>query len=83
MTVKKLLALFCILALAMLACGVTVDLGTSSSNSTPTSSPSGSGQVSTMVAQTLQALTQEALLTTPHPRQPPQRQSLIRRCRLP
>jgi hypothetical protein len=65
MAVKKLLALFCILALAMLACGVTVDLGTSSRTSTPTSSLSSSDQVSTSVAQTLQALTQEAFLATP------------------
>ena len=65
MALKKLLALFCILALAMLACGVTVDLGTSSPTSTPTSSLSSSDQVSTSVAQTLQALTQEALLATP------------------
>jgi len=65
MAVKKLLALFCILALAMLACGVTVDLGTSSPTGTPTSSFSSSDQVSTSVAQTLQALTQEAALATP------------------
>jgi hypothetical protein len=64
MNVKKLLALFCVLALATLACGFTVDLGTSSSNS-PTPTPSGPDQVSTMVAQTLQALTQEAILATP------------------
>ena len=65
MAVKKLLTLLCILALAMLACGVTVDLGTSSPTSTPTSSLSSSDQVSTSVAQTLQALTQEAVLATP------------------
>ncbi len=65
MAVKKVFALFCILALAMLACGVTVDLGTSSPTSTPTSSLSSSDQVSTMVVQTLQALTQQALLATP------------------
>jgi hypothetical protein len=63
-TVRKLLALFGVLALVTLACGFTVDLGTSSSGtSTPT--PSGPNQVSTMVAQTLQAFTQEALLATP------------------
>ena len=65
MNVKKLLVLFCILALAMLACGVTVDLGTSSPASTPTPTSSGPDQVSTMVAQTLGAFTQEALLATP------------------
>ena len=64
MAVKKLLALFCILALAVLACGVTVDLGNSPS-STPTQQLTGADQVSTMVAQTLQALTQQALLATP------------------
>jgi hypothetical protein len=66
MAAKKLLTLFCIFALAMLACGVTVDLGTSPS-STPTQQLTGADQVSTMVAQTLQALTQEALLATPTP----------------
>ena len=64
MTVKKFLVLFCILALVTLACGFTVDLGTSSS-STATPTSSGPDQVSTMVAQTLSALTQEALLATP------------------
>jgi len=64
MTVRKLLALFGIFALITLACGFTVDLGGfSSGTSTPT--PSGPNQVSTMVAQTLQAFTQEALLATP------------------
>jgi len=64
MPVKKLLTLFCILALATLACSITVDLGTSPSI-TPTYTPAGIGQISTMVAQTLQALTQEALSATP------------------
>ena len=77
MPTKRLLAVFCIFALVTLACGITVDLGTSSSNaSTPTSS--GVNQVSTMVAQTLQALTQEALSLprpilphcSPHPLRP-------------
>ena len=64
MTLKKLLALFFIFALGTLACSFTVDLGTSpSSTSTPT--PSGLNQVSTMVAQTLSALTQQAVLATP------------------
>jgi len=64
MAVKKLLVLFCILALTTLACGINVDLGTSSS-STPTQQVTGMDQVSTMVAQTLQALTQTALAATP------------------
>jgi len=64
MTVKKLLTLFCILALVTLACSFTVDLGASPS-STPTNQLTGMDQVSTMVAQTLQAFTQEALLATP------------------
>ncbi len=64
MTVKKLLVLFCVFALVTLACGFTVDLGTSPS-STPTNQLTGMNQVSTMVAQTLQALTQEAALATP------------------
>ena len=63
-TIKKLLVLFCILTLVTLACGVTADLGTSPS-STPTNQLTNMDQVSTMVAQTLQALTQEALLATP------------------
>jgi len=63
MPIKKLLALFGILALVTLACGFTVDLGNSAS-STPTQITS-MDQVSTMVAQTMQALTQEALLSTP------------------
>ncbi len=64
MPMKRLLALFGVLALVTLACGFTVDLG-SSSSSTATSTPPGPDQVSTMVAQTLQAFTQEALLATP------------------
>jgi hypothetical protein len=59
---KKLLALFGILALVTLACSITVDLGNSPSN---TAMPrlSGMNQVSMMVAQTLQAMTQEAQAT--------------------
>ena len=64
MPVKRLLAPFCILALAVIACGVSVDLGTSPSG-TPTHQLTSMDQVSTMVAQTLQALTQEALSATP------------------
>ncbi|HUH96787.1 MAG TPA: hypothetical protein VLZ89_05475 [Anaerolineales bacterium] len=62
--IEKLLALFCILASVTLACSFTVDLG-SSPASTPTHPVTGMDQVSTMVAQTLQALTQEALAATP------------------
>jgi hypothetical protein len=62
-SVKKFLALFFIIALAMLACSVTVDLGTQPST-VPTRPLSGLEQVSTMVAQTLQAFTQEALTAT-------------------
>jgi len=64
MLMKRFLALFCVLALVTLACSVTVDLGTSPA-STPTHQLSSRDQVSTMVAQTLQAFTQEALLATP------------------
>jgi len=64
MIVRKLLALFGVLALVTLACGFTVDLGGSSSG-TPTPTLSDPDQVSTMVVQTLDALTQEALLATP------------------
>ncbi len=66
MAVKKLLVSFFILALATLACGINVDLGTSpSSSSTPTNQSTNLDQVSTLVAQTLQALTQTALAATP------------------
>jgi len=64
MSIKKLLALFGVLALVTLACGFTVDLSNPAS-STPTNQITNMDQVSTMVAQTLQALTQEALLSTP------------------
>lgn len=64
MPAKRQLAVFCILALGMLACSVTFDLGTQPA-STQTSQLSGLEQVSTMVAQTLQAFTQEALSATP------------------
>ena len=64
MAIKKLLIAVCVLALITMACSITVDLG-SSTSSTPTSSLSVMDQVSTMVAQTLQAMTQEAALATP------------------
>ena len=64
MRVNKLLALFCMGALVMVACSVTVDLGTSPA-STPTQQDTDVNQASTMVAQTLQALTQTALFATP------------------
>ena len=60
----KILALFCLLGLVMLACSVTVDLG-SLPSSTPTRQLSSQDQLSTMVAQTLQAFTQAALSATP------------------
>src|SRR5271157_5555547 len=64
MHLNKLLALFCMGALVMVACSVSVDLGTSPS-STPTQQDTDVNQASTMVAQTLQALTQAALFATP------------------
>jgi uncharacterized protein YraI len=64
MRANKTIAFFCMGALVMLACGLTVDLGTSPS-STPTQQSAYVNQVSTTVAQTLQALTQTALLAVP------------------
>jgi len=64
MSVNKLLAVFCVSALVLVACGVTVDLGTSPSGASTPQDPNAV-QLSTMVAQTLGALTQSALLTTP------------------
>ncbi|HUI90155.1 MAG TPA: hypothetical protein VLX61_15660 [Anaerolineales bacterium] len=62
--IKRLFALFGVLALATLACSFTVDLGTSPSGAaTPTLS--GGNEISTMVAQTLESLTQEAAAATP------------------
>ena len=63
-SVRRFLVLFCILALAILACSVTIDLGTGPSR-TPTQQLSDQDKVGTMVAQDLQALTQEALSATP------------------
>jgi len=60
MRLNKLLALFCIGAIAMVACSVNVDLGASPS-STPTQQDPDVNQVPTMIAQTMQALTQTAL----------------------
>ena len=54
---KRFLTLFCILVLAMLACSVSVDMGTQQ--------PSGQDKLPTAVAQTLQAFTQAALSSTP------------------
>ena len=64
MRLNKLLALFCIGAMAMVACSVTVDLGTSPA-STPTQQDPAVNQVPTMIAQTMQALTQTALFDSP------------------
>jgi len=64
MHVNKLPALLCIVTLVMVACSVTVNLGASPS-SAPTQQDADLNQVSTMVAQTLQALTQTALLAAP------------------
>jgi hypothetical protein len=65
--VKKLLVLFCTLALVTVACGFNVDLGSLSPSSTPKNQPASMDPVSTMVAQTLQALTQDAPTNTPTP----------------
>lgn len=64
MPVRTFLVLSCILTLAILACGISVDLGTGPSVS-PTQGFSREDQISTMVAQTLQAFTQQALSATP------------------
>ena len=64
MRLNKLLALFCIGAMAMVACSVNVDLGASLA-STPTQQSTDVNQVPTMIAQTLQAFTQTALFATP------------------
>ncbi len=61
---RRFLGLFCILALAGLACGVSVDLGTQPSGSATSQSPLQE-QVATGVAQTVQAFTQEAPSATP------------------
>ena len=75
---KRFLVLFCVLMLSILACGVSVDLDTGSS-SNPTPQLSSLDQISTMVGQTLQALTKAApsatststLAPTPTNTQPP------------
>jgi hypothetical protein len=63
---RRFLGLFCILALAGLACGISVDLGTQPSGNA-TQQSSLQEQVATGVAQTVQAFTQEAPSTTPTP----------------
>ncbi len=65
MPMKRLLALFGVLALVTLACGFTVDLGTSSS-STATSTPPSSGSSLNDGSANLERFTQEAALG--HPR---------------
>jgi hypothetical protein len=61
---KAVLILTCVLVLAILACGVSVDLGTAPSP-VPTQPLSSQNQLGTIVAQTLQALTQQAASATP------------------
>jgi hypothetical protein len=63
---KGFFALFCILGLAAIACGVSVDLGGQPAP-TPVSQLSVEQQVGTGVAQALQALTQQAPSPTPTP----------------
>jgi hypothetical protein len=63
---KSIFAAFSILVIGTLACGVNVDLGTSPAG-TPTFQRSGLNQISTIVAQTLQAYTQQAPTSTPTP----------------
>lgn len=67
---KKILALICLPTVVILACSVTINLGTQPSG-TSTSQVSGLDQVSTMVAQTLQAFTQQAISATPTATLPP------------
>ena len=69
--IRKLLIPFCILALVMLACSVTFDFGPQPSSATATPTLSGLQQVSTMVAGTLEAFTQQALSATPANTPPP------------
>ncbi len=61
---RRFLVLFCILASIGLACGMSVDLGIAPSPQPVTQLPREE-QASTMVAQTLQALTQAAVPPTP------------------
>ncbi len=65
MPVKKLFALLCVFTLVLLACSVTIDLGTLPAASTPTSTLSGRDLVASLVAQTFQASTQTALAAAP------------------
>jgi hypothetical protein len=69
-SVKRLFIAFGILTGTALACSLNVDLGTTPAG-TPTLRQSGLDQVSTMVAQTLQAFTQEAPTGTPTPTNTP------------
>lgn len=68
--IRRSFPAFCVLAALTLACSVTVDSGTQPS-ATPTSQVSALDQVSTMVAQTLQALTLQALSATQTATLPP------------
>ena len=63
---KKTLTAFSILTVMALACGMSVDLGTNPA-ATATSGASGLNQVATVVAQTLQAYTQQAPAVTATP----------------
>ena len=67
---KTILVALGILAGTALACGVSVDLGTNPVG-TPTFQQSGLDQVSTIVAQTLQAFTQQAPTATETPTSTP------------
>ncbi len=67
---RRFLVAFGLLAGTALACGVSVDLGTKPAG-TPTFQQSGLDQVSTMVALTLQAFTQEAPTATATPTDTP------------
>ena len=64
MGIKSFLVLVSVLGLAILACGMSVDLGNRSAP-TPTGQPAGQNEVATMVAGTVQAFTQVALSATP------------------
>jgi hypothetical protein len=61
---KTVLVVSCISALVMLACGISFDLGTTPSPSAP-QQPSSQDQISTMVAQTVQAFRQAEPSATP------------------
>jgi hypothetical protein len=63
---KKILVAISIFAVIALACGMSVDLGTTPA-ATATAGSSGINQVATVVAQTLQAYTQQAPTATASP----------------